>query len=92
MAMFPFPYISNTAGWMTAEVGRQPWVAYGLLKTASGASFNVSSGNALFTLIGFMGVYTVLSILFLFLVRREIDHGPGPARPPEELEYAVKAH
>ncbi len=92
MAMFPFPYISNTAGWMTAEVGRQPWVAYGLLKTASGASFNVSSGNALFTLIGFMGVYTVLSILFLFLVHREIDHGPGAARPPEELEYAVKAH
>ena len=92
MAMLPFPYIANTAGWITAEVGRQPWVAYGLLKTADGASFNVSSGNALFTLIGFMGVYAVLSILFLFLVHREIDHGPGAAKPPEELEYAVKTH
>ena len=66
--MLPFPYIANTAGWMTAEVGRQPWVIYGLMRTAEGASPNVSAGNALFTLIGFMGMYTVLSILFLFLV------------------------
>jgi cytochrome bd ubiquinol oxidase subunit I len=79
MLMLPFPYIANTAGWMTAELGRQPWVIYGLMRTSEGASFNVSAGNALFTLIGFMGVYTVLSILFLFLVYREIEHGPEPA-------------
>ncbi len=90
MMMLPFPYIANTAGWMTAELGRQPWVIYGLMRTAEGASMNVSAGNALFTLLGFMGVYTVLSILFLFLVYREIDHGPEPAAPPQELEYAVK--
>lgn len=76
MLSVPFPYIANTAGWITAEVGRQPWLAYGLYRTADGYSRNVSSGNALFTLIGFMGMYTVLAILFLFLVRREIDHGP----------------
>jgi cytochrome d ubiquinol oxidase subunit I len=90
MLMLPFPYIANTAGWITAEVGRQPWVVYGLMRTSEGASLHVSSGSAMFTLIGFMGVYTVLSILFLFLVYREVEHGPEPAAPPGELEYAVR--
>lgn len=76
MLMLPFPYIANTAGWITAEVGRQPWLVYGLMRTQDGTSPFISAGNALFTLIGFMGMYTVLAILFLFLVRREIDHGP----------------
>jgi len=76
MLAAPFPYIANTAGWMTAELGRQPWVIYGLMRTSQGVSPTVSAGNALFTLIGFMGMYTVLSILFLFLMYREIDHGP----------------
>ncbi|HEU4401335.1 MAG TPA: cytochrome ubiquinol oxidase subunit I [Candidatus Polarisedimenticolia bacterium] len=78
MLIFPFPYIANTAGWMTAELGRQPWVVYGLMRTEAGASPSVSAGNALFTLIGFMGTYTVLSILFLFLVYRVIERGPEP--------------
>ncbi|MGO8797433.1 MAG: cytochrome ubiquinol oxidase subunit I [Candidatus Sulfotelmatobacter sp.] len=73
----PFPYIANTAGWITAELGRQPWLVYGLMRTADGYSKMVSAGNAMFTLLGFMGLYTVLGILFLFLVRREIEHGPG---------------
>jgi cytochrome d ubiquinol oxidase subunit I len=77
MLAIPFPYIANTAGWITAEVGRQPWLIYGIMRTEHGVSTNVSAGNALFTLIGFMGLYTVLAILFLFLVRREIEHGPG---------------
>jgi cytochrome d ubiquinol oxidase subunit I len=76
----PFPYIANTAGWLTAELGRQPWLVHGLLRTSEGGSPNVSAGNTLFTLIGFMGLYTVLGILFLFLVRREIEHGPEPER------------
>jgi len=57
-------------------LGRQPWLIYGLMRTSEGHSANVSAGNALFSLIGFMGMYTLLSILFLFLVYREIDHGP----------------
>ena len=73
----PFPYIANTAGWMTAELGRQPWVVYGLMRTAEGYSKNVSAGNGTFTLLGFMGMYLVLGILFLFLVRREIERGPA---------------
>ena len=73
----PFPYIANTAGWMTAELGRQPWLVYGLMLTADGYSKTVSAGNGMFTLLGFMGMYTVLGILFLFLVRREIERGPA---------------
>jgi cytochrome d ubiquinol oxidase subunit I len=80
MLLVPFPYIANTAGWITAEAGRQPWLIYGLMRTADGYSKEVSAGNALFTLIGFMGMYTILGILFLFLVRREIAHGP-PSEP-----------
>lgn len=76
MLSLPFPYIANTAGWITAEVGRQPWLIYGLMRTPQGVSPQVSSGNAWFTLIGFFGMYTVLSILFLFLVYRVIERGP----------------
>ncbi len=79
MLSFPFPYIANIAGWMTAEVGRQPWLVYGLLRTSDGYSKMVSAGNGLFTLLGFMGMYTALSFLFLFLIHREIERGPEPA-------------
>jgi cytochrome d ubiquinol oxidase subunit I len=76
MLSFPFPYIANTAGWITAEVGRQPWLVHGLMRTEQGFSPTVSAGNALFTLVGFMGMYMALGILFLFLIAREIQHGP----------------
>ncbi len=76
MLLLPFPYIANTAGWLTAELGRQPWIIHGLMRTRDGMSPNVSAGNVLFTLIGFMGLYAVLGILFLFLVTREIERGP----------------
>ncbi len=76
MLALPFPYIATTAGWMTAEIGRQPWLIYGLMRTANGSSSYVSAGNGLFTLIGFMGLYLLLGVLFLFLITREIAHGP----------------
>jgi cytochrome d ubiquinol oxidase subunit I len=79
MLTFPFPYIANTLGWMTAELGRQPWLIYGLFRTADGYSQVVSSGDTVFTLIGFVGLYIVLGFLFLVLVGREISHGPGDA-------------
>jgi cytochrome d ubiquinol oxidase subunit I len=72
----PFPYIATTAGWMTAELGRQPWLVYGLLKTSEGASPLVHSGNALFTLLGFLGIYLGLGLLFVFLIAETIRHGP----------------
>lgn len=80
MISIPMPYIANTAGWMTAELGRQPWLIYGLMRTAHGVSPRVGAGNTWFTLIGFMGMYTVLAILFLFLVWREIEIGPEPRK------------
>ena len=61
---------------MTAELGRQPWLIYGLFRTREGYSQVVSNGNTIFTLIGFTGLYFVLGVLFLFLVGRELGHGP----------------
>jgi cytochrome d ubiquinol oxidase subunit I len=85
MLSIPFPYIATTAGWMTAELGRQPWVIYGLMRTMHGASPRVSAGNGLFTLLGFMGMYMVLGILFLFLMAREVSHGPEAAFTQQHL-------
>jgi cytochrome d ubiquinol oxidase subunit I len=76
----PFPFIANTAGWMAAELGRQPWLIYGLYRTADGISEVVSAGNALFTLIGFCGLYLVLGLVYLYVVGSEIAHGPESAR------------
>ena len=73
----PFPYIANEAGWTTAEVGRQPWIVYGLMKTSAATSPNVVSGETLFTLIGFLGMYFLLGVLFLLLTLREIATGPA---------------
>jgi cytochrome d ubiquinol oxidase subunit I len=78
---FPFPYIANTAGWLTAELGRQPWLVYGLMRTAEGGSPTVHGGATLFTTLGFAGLYLVLGLLFLSLVMREVSHGPRPLRP-----------
>src|SRR5580658_169200 len=75
---FPLPYIANTAGWMTAELGRQPWLIYGLMRTSEGFSSTVSASNGLFTLIGFMGLYALLGLLFTVLIYREISCGPEP--------------
>ncbi len=75
---FPLPYVANTAGWMTAEIGRQPWLVYGLIRTAQGYSPHVSAGSALFTLLGFLGMYSLLSILWIVLVYRFISTGPEP--------------
>src|SRR4051812_14951691 len=76
MLAFPFPYIATTAGWMTAELGRQPWLVYGLMRTAAGTSPRVSAGSVAFSTLGFMGLYVVLGILFLFLVGRAVARGP----------------
>jgi cytochrome d ubiquinol oxidase subunit I len=83
---FPFPYLANTLGWMTTELGRQPWLVYGLFRTRQGYSKMVNNGETIFTLIGFTGLYFALGLLFLYLVGREIKHGPdGEHAPPAEL-------
>lgn len=77
MLAFPFPFIANTAGWMVAELGRQPWLVFGLMRTDQGASPLVHPGQTLFTLLGFSGLYFVLGLLYLFLVAQEVGHGPA---------------
>jgi cytochrome d ubiquinol oxidase subunit I len=79
MLAVPLPYVANTAGWMTAELGRQPWVVYGLLRTEHAYSANVSAGNTLFTLLGYMGIYALLSLLFAFTAYRIVARGPEAA-------------
>ena len=78
MFLAPFAYVANITGWYVAELGRQPYLVYGLLKTAEGISPTVSSGNTLFTLLGFVGLYFLLGILFLILVGKTIYQGPKP--------------
>ncbi len=72
----PFPFIANTAGWFTTELGRQPWIVFGLLHTVQGSSALVSAGNVLFTLIGFAGMYLLLGLLYAVLMAYEAGRGP----------------
>ena len=78
MFLVPFPYIANLTGWYVAELGRQPYLVYGLLRTSDGISPTVSSGNTLFTLLGFVALYMLLGLLFLVLVGKTINEGPKP--------------
>lgn len=101
MFAFPFPYIATTAGWMSAELGRQPWLVYGLQRTSQGVSPYVQGGDIAFTTLGFIGMYFVMGVLFLYLISRELARGPvatmGPATksgadaPVHDSDAEVKA-
>jgi cytochrome d ubiquinol oxidase subunit I len=87
MLAFPFPYIATTFGWLTAELGRQPWLVYGMQRTHEGTSPQVPAGNVAFSTLGFLGLYLVIGILFLYLVGHQIARGPAstaPVAPPGE--------
>ncbi len=79
MFAFPFPYIATTFGWMTAELGRQPWTVYGLQRTVHASSPLVSGGSIAFSSLGFMGLYLVMGVLFLYLIGKQIAGGPPEA-------------
>jgi cytochrome d ubiquinol oxidase subunit I len=79
MLAFPFPYVATTAGWVTAELGRQPWIVYGLMRTAQGTSPRLGGGDVAFTSLGYMGLYLALGIAFLFLIARIVARGPEAA-------------
>ncbi|QYJ15457.1 Cytochrome bd-I ubiquinol oxidase subunit 1 [Rubrobacter xylanophilus DSM 9941] len=91
MLAIPFPFIANTAGWLTAELGRQPWLAYGLFRTEEGVSPLISSGSVLFTLIGFAGMYLIMGLLYIVLMVREVSHGPQAEGEPQEEPGGVTA-
>ncbi len=70
------PQIANQAGWFAAEMGRQPWVVYGLLRTSDALSKQVTAHQVIFSLILFTLVYATLFVLFLYLMNKKIKHGP----------------
>lgn len=70
------PQIANQVGWFAAEMGRQPWVVYGLLRTSEAFSQSVSANQILFSIILFFIVYALLFVLFVYLLDRKIKHGP----------------
>jgi cytochrome d ubiquinol oxidase subunit I len=70
------PQIANQAGWFAAEMGRQPWIVYGHLRTSEGFSQEVSANQILFSLILFLVIYTLLFLLFLYSLNKKIKHGP----------------
>jgi cytochrome d ubiquinol oxidase subunit I len=76
MLCLPLPYVSTLGGWITAEMGRQPWLVYGLLKTVDGVSTSLDSGNALFTLLGYVTLYSLVGLLYLLLAGRIVLRGP----------------
>ena len=88
MSLFVFsillPEIANQAGWFTAEMGRQPWVVYGLLRTSDGLSRKVTADQIVFSLILFTVVYALLFILFIYLLNKKIQHGP--------VDYGTRDH
>jgi cytochrome d ubiquinol oxidase subunit I len=78
------PQLANQLGWMSAEIGRQPWIVYGLLRTRDAVSKVVSAGETLASLILFALVYALLFGLFIYLLDHKIKEGPvddetGPA-------------
>ncbi|HEY5259439.1 MAG TPA: cytochrome ubiquinol oxidase subunit I, partial [Rhabdochlamydiaceae bacterium] len=76
MVSIAFPMIANEVGWVTAEMGRQPWVVYGLLRTVDGVSKSISAGQVLTSIIMFLVIYVFLFALFLFLLDKKIKEGP----------------
>ncbi|HEX2864439.1 MAG TPA: cytochrome ubiquinol oxidase subunit I, partial [Deinococcales bacterium] len=69
VALF-LPYLANTTGWIITEMGRQPWIVYGLQKTASGVSPSVAASSVLVTMIGFTLLYAVLAVADFYLLSR----------------------
>ena len=80
VAAVPLPVIACQLGWIAAEVGRQPWIVYGLLRTSDAASRTVSAGSILASIVLFSLVYLALGALWVFLMAREVRHGPEPAQ------------
>ena len=72
------PQIANQAGWMAAEVGRQPWIVQGLMRTSEAVSPNLAPGQVIFSLGLFTAIYTLLFAVFVFLLNEKIQHGPEP--------------
>lgn len=82
-------YLANQAGWVSAEVGRQPWIVYGLLRTKDGLSKSVHAPEVLGSMLMFGFVYTLLFLVWVFVMNEKIQHGPFvPAHSATSAEEA----
>jgi cytochrome d ubiquinol oxidase subunit I len=72
----PLPYLANQLGWIAAEVGRQPWIVYGLMKTSAGISSNLAAGQVIGSLVGFTLLYGGLGVLDFYLLTKIAAKGP----------------
>ncbi len=79
------PQIANQAGWFSAEMGRQPWIVYGLLRTSDALSKAVTAEQVLFSLILFFFIYALLFALFVFLLDQKIKHGPDEVEKFDDM-------
>ena len=86
------PQVANQAGWFTAEVGRQPWIVYGLLRTSDALSKAVVANQVIASLILFALIYAVLFLLFVYLLNAKIKHGPELPPPPSEGPILAEGH
>ncbi len=75
----PLPILAIEVGWMVAEVGRQPWIVYGLMKTSAGVSPGVSGTDVAISIIGIVLLYALLFFLWLYSLWKEISRGPEAA-------------
>jgi cytochrome d ubiquinol oxidase subunit I len=86
---FVLPFLAIQLGWATAEIGRQPWIVYGLMRTSDGTSTVVSAPDIVFSILLFTTIYVLLASLWLFLVRREVVRGPEEVPIADESPRAV---
>lgn len=82
--VIPLPVIAAELGWITTEVGRQPWIVYHLLKTKDAISMTVSTGEIVFSLVLFALIYALLGVLYVYLLVREVRRGPQPEPAQED--------
>ena len=75
--LIPLPHLAHETGWISAEVGRQPWIIYGLMKTANAASVVVSAGEIVFSLVMFSLIYLLLFVMFVLLFVKIVKQGPA---------------
>jgi cytochrome d ubiquinol oxidase subunit I len=75
----PLPYLATQFGWLVTELGRQPWLVYGLMKTSDGVSRSISSGQVVLSLAGFTLVYGLLAVIDIFLLTKYARKGPQEA-------------
>jgi cytochrome d ubiquinol oxidase subunit I len=85
----PLPLLAIEIGWMVAEVGRQPWIVQGLMKTTAGVSPGVSSTDVAISIIGIVLLYALLFGLWLYSLGKEIRRGPEPA--PSLIDAAASS-